>query len=186
MMFERFAGDARAAVVAAVGVAKELDSPEVGREHLLAGIAEYGPGAMVASGLSRDYLVRGLREGVGAPGAGDREALAAIGIDLDAIRDQVETQLGAGAWDAAKPARRRRAGPLARLLLRDHLPFSVGARKALELALREALAEHAKEISVIHLLRGLLRDPGPAATALVASRIELDELRAQIARPQAA
>lgn len=185
-MFERFAGDARAAVTEAVDVATELAAREIGREHLLAGIAEYGPSAMVAAGLTREYLVTAIRAGVGSQGSGDREALAAIGIDLDAIRDRVEAELGAGAWDAAEPVTRPRSSALARLLLRDHRPFSVGAKKALELALREALAEHAKEITVTHLLRGLLRDPGPVVEALVASRIELDELRERIARPPAA
>ena len=185
-MFERFAGDARAAVTEAVDVGKELSAQQIGREHLLAGIAEYGPSAMVAAGLTREYLVRAIREGVGSAESGDRDALAAIGIDLDAIRARVESEIGAEAWEAAEPVKRPRASALARLLLRDHLPFSVGAKKALELALREALAEHAKEISVTHLLRGLLRDPGPTATALIASRIDLDELRAQIARPPAA
>ena len=51
------------------------------------------------------------------------------------------------------------------------------AGKSLELTLREALADGSKELTATHLLRGVLRDPGPIATALIETKLPLAELR---------
>ena len=92
----------------------------------------------------------------------------------------MEDTFGAAAWDRAAPRARRR-GALARRLLGDHRPFSAGAKKALELALRETLADHAPEITATHCLRGVLRDPGPQVLRLLGAD-EVDRLRAEARR----
>ena len=52
--------------------------------------------------------------------------------------------------------------------------------------MREALVDGSREITTTHLLRGLLRDPGPEATALVEAVLPLSKLRAMAQRPSAA
>jgi ATP-dependent Clp protease ATP-binding subunit ClpA len=82
-----------------------------------------------------------------APGGElDAEALEAIGIDLAAIRGKLEEAFGEGVLD--NPAQASRGW---------RLPFSPGAKKALELSLREAIAMRDNHISDGHLLLGLIR-----------------------------
>lgn len=173
-MFERFTKDARAAVLGAVSVAEETGTGWVGREHLLVGLAGVGAPVLDEAGLTRDHLRAALPAVLGEDP--DAEALAAIGINLDAIRDAVERDLGPDAWKAGGTRRRREGGVLG-WLLPSHRPFTSGARKTLELALREAIADGSKELSTAHVLRGLLRDPGPVATALIETKLPLAELR---------
>ena len=95
------------------------------------------------------------RHGAGAGGAARRrgtepEALAAIGIDLDEIRRRVEASFGPGALERGRRGRGR------------HVPFTPAAKKALELALREALRLGDREIGAEHVLLGLLREGGAA------------------------
>lgn len=173
-MFERFTKEARAAVLAAVTSAEAAGDGWVGREHLLVGLAAVGEPTLAEAGLTRDGLQAAL-DAIDAQDP-DADALAAIGIDLDAIREAVQRDLGPDAWRAGTPRRRREGGLLGRLLP-SHRPFTSGARKTLELALREALREGSKELTTLHVLRGLLRDPGPAATALIETKLPLAELR---------
>ena len=178
-MFERFTTQARTAVVAATEAAQRLHSPHVGREHLLIGLAAGGEATLATHG----HTAASLTEALGAAPTreeDDRRALEAAGIDLDEIRSGVERTFGPAAWDRAAPPPRRR-GALARRLLGDHRPFTTGAKKSLELALREALADHAQEITATHCLRGVLRDPGPQVLRLLGAD-EVDRLRAAARR----
>lgn len=82
--------------------------------------------------------------------------LAAIGVDLDAVREAVEAAFGEGALDApAEPERRRRGW-----FKSDggRSPFSAAARKTLELSLRESIRLGSGNIAVGHILLGLLRE----------------------------
>ena len=82
----------------------------------------------------------------------DAAALATIGIDLDAVRKSVEEAFGPGALPGRRRCRRgRRAG---------HVPLSPRAKRALELSLREALAQGDRQIGPEHILLGLARGPG--------------------------
>ena len=89
-MFERFSQEARDAVVRADHEAADMGAGYIGCEHLLLGLlAMPGPaaGALTAAGLD----LAGLRARLPgtAPGAADpldAEALAWLGIDLDAVR----------------------------------------------------------------------------------------------------
>ena len=115
-MLERFTGDARGVVTGAREGALRLGHDWIGCEHLL--LALTATGGEVAT-ILRDQGITPDRvrwETVRLAGAGrgaslfdvlDRDALASIGIDLDAVRGKVEAAFGPGAFTAA-PARRPR------------------------------------------------------------------------------
>jgi ATP-dependent Clp protease ATP-binding subunit ClpA len=165
-MFERFTDAARAVVVRAQEEATALGHDRIGTEHLLLGVAA-GEGGILAS-LGVDHAA--LRSAVaGLPRDGlDAAALATIGIDLDAVRRSVEESFGRGALTGRR--RGRRGG---------RLPFSPRAKRALELALREALVLADKHIGPEHVLLGLASDSGSgAATALRRCGTTPDAVRA--------
>ena len=83
--------------------------------------------------------------------AGDAEALAAIGIDLDEIRRRIEESFGPGALERVPLTPR---GPLN---WTGRLPLNDQAKMSLALALKEARALHHTYIGTEHLLLGLLR-----------------------------
>jgi ATP-dependent Clp protease ATP-binding subunit ClpA len=60
------------------------------------------------------------------------------------------------------------------------MPFTRAAKKALELALREALAHKDKEIRCEHVVLGILRGGDQAAIDLIAERVDTAQLRAAI------
>ena len=172
-MFERFTDDARAAVVAAQEEAAALRHGWIGTEHVLLGVLRgSGSGARLLAGFGidaaavHDDVVRII--GRGDEGI-DPDALATLGIDLDAVRERVERAFGPGAL-----SRRGRCGG-------GHLPFTPRAKKAIELALRESLALGAGEIRGEHLVLGLLREgDGVAAQILTARGVTLEAARAKV------
>jgi ATP-dependent Clp protease ATP-binding subunit ClpA len=136
MMLERFTDGARQVIARAQVDARRLGHGYVGSEHLLLAAAE---GDEPASVILRDQgvtperveaeIVRIVGRGSADPLQGlDREALAAIGIDLDVVRARLEAAFGPGALDRAvlahkramHAARRRRPawgkGPVAHLM----------------------------------------------------------------------
>jgi hypothetical protein len=130
MMFERFTADARTVVVRAQEHARRLGHHYIGCEHLLlaaAGTGEPAAAALREHGVTPQAveaeIVRliGLGQATSLFSALDREALAAIGIDLDALRARIEAAFGPDAFTRAGPyicRRSRRAwrkNPLARL-----------------------------------------------------------------------
>jgi ATP-dependent Clp protease ATP-binding subunit ClpA len=170
-MFERFTTPARESVRRAQEEARELRHRHVGTEHLLLGVASVdGPAAQVLAsrGLTPDVLRRRLT--VMTEDGLDSDALATVGIDLEQVRQATEAHLGPGALDKRLPP-----------VKGGHLPLTKGAKKALELSLREALHLKSGEIGTGHLLLGLLREgEGMAVRLLVESRIDLDALRADV------
>jgi hypothetical protein len=116
MMLERFTGDARGVVTGAREGALRLGHDWIGCEHLLLALtATGGEVGMILrdQGITPDRV---RSEAVWLAGAGggaslfdvlDRDALASIGIDLDAVRGKVEAAFGPGAFTAA-PGRRPR------------------------------------------------------------------------------
>ena len=126
-------------------------------------------------------IVDAVAEAVAATAGGedlDGEALRTLGIDLDAVRDVAEATFGPGALDA--PRRRRRRGSPA------HIPFTAGAKKVLELSLREALAMRSRSISDGHIALGLLRGGGTALALLRERGVDPEALRADLGRSAAA
>jgi Clp amino terminal domain, pathogenicity island component len=130
-MFERFTADARILVVHAQEHARRLGHRYIGGEHiLLAAVSTSRPASEVmrAHGVTpelvEEEIVRrvGLGAGAGLFGGLDRDALATIGIDLDAVRARIEASFGpqalSNAAQAAHPARRRRPRPRAPRVVR--------------------------------------------------------------------
>jgi ATP-dependent Clp protease ATP-binding subunit ClpA len=213
-MFERFTGDARAAVAQAQEHARRLGHRYIGCEHLLlAAVSTGGPAAAALRehGLTpqavKTEIVRLI--GFGQPAslfsALDREALAAVGIDLDAVRARIEATFGPDALTPAAPAacRGNRPAwpnrPMTRLLRRrprsraagpdtspgahptGHLPFTPRAKKSLQRSVREALQLGQSYIGVEHLTLALLAmDQGTVPPILSAIGAPPATLRAAI------
>ena len=149
-MFERFTAAARTSAVAAQNAARELGHDYVGTEHLLLGIlaGDESAGARLLSrfDLSREDV---LAMHAGSEGGSlDAGALATLGIDLDEVRRRVEGSFGPGALAPRDRCRRPR--------VRGAIPFTPRAKRALELALREALALGHNHIGDEHVVLGLL------------------------------
>lgn len=172
-MFERFTQAARQSVVLAQEEARQMRNEHIGAEHLLLGLLiQHGPAAqsLAAAGLD----VEGLRARVAAATHGDvldSEALASLGIDLDAVRRSTEAAFGPGALDRG------------RARVRGHIPFTPEAKKSLELALREALKLKHGYISTGHILLGVLRaGDNTAMRVLEKADINVNGLREDVTR----
>jgi ATP-dependent Clp protease ATP-binding subunit ClpA len=163
-MFERFTDKARKVVILAKGKATERGDDQIRPIHMLYGLAAAdGVAARVltAMGVDGAAVDRELGRAVGAPprsvgssdeaAAGDAEALAAIGIDLDEIKRRIEDSFGPGALERVPLAPR---GPLN---WTGRLPLAAASKLTLALALKEARALHHTYIGTEHLLLGLLR-----------------------------
>lgn len=142
-MFERFTDRARRLVVRAQEESRQHNHRHIGTEHILLGLLD-------------DAQAVGTR------------ALAELGVDLVALRQRVNQEIGVG---AAAPA--------------GHIPFTAQAKKALELSLREALALRHNYIGTEHIMLALLRlrqDGGVAADALSAAGIDPEAARQEVLR----
>jgi ATP-dependent Clp protease ATP-binding subunit ClpA len=160
-MFERFTDEARAAIVAAQDEAGSLRHGWIGTEHVLLGTLSTDGGGRLLGEFGVD--APGVREDVLriiGPGEEDIDpaALATLGIDLDAVRERVERAFGRGAL-----SRGRACGG-------GHIPFTPRAKKALELALREAIALGANDIRVEHLVLGVVREGDGVGANILAAR----------------
>ncbi len=195
-MFERFTRDARTVVVSAIDLCGTLDADEVRPVHLLLALTADRNGArdlLAAHGITQDAV----RAALGAPrptapqplGDDDAAALRSLGIDLDAIREAVDGQFGEGALEGA-------AGPSSdgadlddvdidlsrrRFTLGGSVRFGRGAKKVLELSLREAIRVHAREIRSEHIALALLRTDDDAVRMLLGSLgVDVAALRADL------
>jgi len=106
-MFERFGPDAKVTVVDAQKHARRLGHNYIGGEHiLLAAVSQSSRASAIlaAHGITPEYVEAEITRRVG-PGAGagagadlfgslDRDALAAIGIDLDTVRARIDASFG--------------------------------------------------------------------------------------------
>ena len=138
-MFEKFTDKARRVVVLAQEEAKMLNHNYIGTEHLLLGLIHEGEGVAAMS-------------------------LEALGISLDAVREQVQEIIGTG---QTAPS--------------GHIPFTPRAKKVLELSLREALQLGHSYIGTEHLLLGLIREgEGVAAQVLTKLGADTNRVRQQV------
>ncbi len=135
-MFERFTADARTIVVHAQEHSRRLGHRYIGCEHLLLALVGNGQpaGAVLREhGVTpervEEEIVRriGLGSGAGLFADLDREALASIGIDLDAVRARIEASFGPEALIRASQAVHRRPRP-SRLNPRRGVPPSLVRR----------------------------------------------------------
>ena len=179
-MFERFARNARVAVMLAQEEARELGEREPGPQHLLLGVLQAAGedlSAVVSGyGLTADVVRARLAESSTGDKSFDEDAdaLSTIGIDLRAVRDSVARTFGTDAFDNALSRSGRRRRP------RGRMSFSHGAKKVLELALREALAHKDNEIRCEHLMLGILRGGDRAAIGLITEHVYTAQLRAAV------
>src|ERR1700742_3753415 len=182
MAFERFARNARVAVMLAQEEARELCDRETGSRHLLLGILQTARGDLSSVLTEYGLAAEVVRARLAETSTGDKsfdedaDALSTIGIDLRAVRDSVARTFGADAFDNAlsRSGRRRRR--------RGHISFSHDAKKVLELALREALAHKDDEIRCEHLLLGVLRSGDRAAIGLITEHVYTAQLRAAVVK----
>ncbi|MGX9789552.1 Clp protease N-terminal domain-containing protein [Mycobacterium sp. MMS18-G62] len=180
-MLERFSRSARVAVVLAQEEARELNSDEVGPEHLLVGtlqsasrdLARVLDGYGLTPGAVRDRMAV-TESSADACFDADAESLRLIGIDLRAVRDKVDQTFGAGTFDSAMPksGRRRRR--------RGRIPFTQPAKKVLELALREALAHKDSYIGCEHIILGIFRGGDKFTVGLITEHVGSSVLRGAI------
>jgi ATP-dependent Clp protease ATP-binding subunit ClpA len=184
-MFERFDKSARQAVARARHEAVRTGQVHIGCEHLLLGIvAEHGHAeqAMTAAGLEISALRAQLSgRTAAADDQLDAEALASLGIDLDAVRRATDTAFGPGALDRAGDARRGRRrqafGP----------SFTPEARKTVEFALRATVRMKQPSISTGHLLLGIIDQRHNAGLDLLtAAGADVAALRADVIRRMSA
>ena len=185
----------RETVVQAHRQARQLGHDFIGGEHLLLALAgSWTPAgaALREQGVTPDQVraqilrllpgaSRAARDPRGA--AIDAEALAAIGIDLDAVRARVERAFGPGALSL--PVRCSRQPAWRRILTRrpgyrpsrrhhvvpgGHLPFTTRAKQMLECAQREARAQQATTAGADHLaLAVIATDAGGMAPAILSA-----------------
>jgi hypothetical protein len=113
-MFERFEPAARQAFLDARSEAGTAGQRKVRSEHILLGLlAEPGPAAdaLTAAGLDLAGLRAGIPRGRHFTPTGlDPDALASVGIDLDAVRRAADAAFGPGSLEGARSPARGRPG----------------------------------------------------------------------------
>jgi ATP-dependent Clp protease ATP-binding subunit ClpA len=158
-VFERFTDEARRAVVVSREEARELHAGQIDPVHLLLALSrDPGRGGSVLRDAGADHeTVRTALARSGDPL--DADALAAVGIDLTAVRAAAEAAFGPGALDRG---RTESSG---------HLPFADGSKKALEESLRYVLRQKGRRrdrtIDSGAVLAGVLAVGDPLVTRLL-------------------
>jgi ATP-dependent Clp protease ATP-binding subunit ClpA len=157
-MFERFTNDAREVVRISQDECRALGHQSIGTVHLLLAVSVgegAGARALREHGIEPTGLRARIRRMTGPGGDPiDGAALATIGIDLEEVRRAVEATFGEGALEG-------------RHAVRGHIPFTVQAKKALEMSVRSAATLKHKYICSGHVLLGLLRSGGADNLALL-------------------
>lgn len=141
-MFERFAAAARSAVRGATEEARARGDRRVGTEHLLLAVLDEPTGADLL-GITAETARR-------AAGELDRQALAAIGVDIGDFRP------------TGTPGSGKRPG------------FSSGAREVLSRTLALAAATKSRRIETRHLLLALLERDRHDPVAALLSALDID------------
>lgn len=193
MMGDYLTPDARAVSMRAYEHAVRLGHRYLGGEHFLLALAavDQPAGAVLRGcGVTPERVEEeiGRLAGEGLFGDLDRDALAAIGIDVGAVRACIEASFGPGALTQAGRALHR--GPrLPKLNPRRvsgaerdgvFLPHAPGVEQSLRNACREAQARHT-QIGVGHLTLGLLAvSEGLVPPILSALGVSAAALRAAI------
>ncbi|MGA3150797.1 MAG: Clp protease N-terminal domain-containing protein [Streptosporangiaceae bacterium] len=180
-MFERFHQDARAAVAQARDEAADAGQQEVGTEHLLLGLLarpSHAADALHAAGVrAADLRARIPRGDAAQRDAPDADALAPAGADPDAAGLASGLTAGAGLPDQAGTG--QRVAPDAT----GEVRLTSNARRAFELAQRQAERLRHHHVSPEHLLLGIIDQPGSQAVqALTVAGIHVGTLRADVLR----
>jgi ATP-dependent Clp protease ATP-binding subunit ClpA len=171
MMFERFTDGARQVVVQAQANARRLGHNYIGCEHLLlAAVATGEPASVILRdhGVTPERVEAEILHVIGRGSAGpadplgglDREALAAIGIDLDVVRSRIEAAFGPDALSRAVLAHKQAAARACRRGRRPALGQGPVARLMHHRRLRAARRGAPAGLAP-HATAPLLRDPAP-------------------------
>jgi Clp amino terminal domain, pathogenicity island component len=195
MMPIRMTPDARLVSMNAFDAARRLGHGYIGGAHFLLAVAAAGPPVGVIlreRGVTPERVETEIirLSGAGLFGDLDRDALASIGIDVDAVRARIEASFGQEAltranqavrrepavpsWD---PRRVRRTGAE-----RDgvFLPHTPGATRSVQYAHAEA-AHRGTQIGVEHLALGLLAVQGELVPPILSALgVSVPELRTAI------
>jgi ATP-dependent Clp protease ATP-binding subunit ClpA len=178
-MLERFEPAARQALVDARNEAQRAGQEKVRCEHMLLGLlAEPGTAAeaLTAAGLTlADLRARVPRGNQPAPVTLDADALASLGIDLDAVRRATDAAFGPGALDRVRVPGRKPT------------PVADDAKRTLAGALRQAQQQGQREIKSGHMLAAIIDQPRNGALALLSDAgVDIAALRADVLRRTAA
>ena len=161
--------DARSVAICAYENAIRLGHHYLGGEHFLLALAaadQPAGAALRGRGVTPERVDEEIVRlaGSGLLGDLDRDALAAVGIDVDAVRDRIESSFGQAALQQAARAAHREPGisswsPRRRSgAVRDgvFLPHAPDVEKGRRNACREAQARHGTQIGVEHVALGLV------------------------------
>ena len=171
-MFERFTDSARQAVVAAQELAESRDDSQIDTAHLLLGA--YDTSESVAAALEGAGMTRQILED--AISGADKQALASLGVDLDAISAVADSNFGDGAISQPERANKRfRASRQ-----RASLPFSGQAKSCLEQSLRIALGRKDKFICAAHVALAAVSKPQTLSNYLGSSGCSVEQLRTDL------
>jgi ATP-dependent Clp protease ATP-binding subunit ClpA len=165
-MPERFTGDARQVVLRASEQARRLGHGFIGGEHLLYGLASADGevGAVLRGrGVTPERVEAEFVRLIGPENISggslfdtlDRDALSTLGIDLDTVRERIETAFGTAALAPDPPAARRWRRSRSRHVT-GQLPLTRRAKKCLESSLREAQAHPGGHLGTEHIALALL------------------------------
>lgn len=188
--------EARAVQMGAFEHARRLGHPYVGGEHTLlalAGASDPAAAALREHGVTPDRVEEQVIRlwGGGLFGDLDRSALAAVGIDIDAVRDRMAESFGQQAlaqaghaahrapavpwWDPRRSGPGIHAGGV-------FLPHSPDILQAFRTARAEQQARQDAQIGVEHLALGVLSvADGLVPPILSALGVPAGELRAAVA-----
>jgi ATP-dependent Clp protease ATP-binding subunit ClpA len=163
-------GSSAGAVIAdALMRARSDGTSQIGEEHLFAALLVNPDSRPLVGRLGGPEHAEAVRAEVrqarrrGGLTAGERQALAGLGIDLAEVVARVEARLGEGALDDTRaPARRG-----------WRVSMSPGAIAVLNAAQRQKAARGDRNTTARHLVLGLLAQPGLFADALAARGITL-------------
>lgn len=185
IMLGRLTPDAKQVMLRAAEAAAELGHAFIGCEHLLLAIAstpdltgEILRTAGVTPDRVRGEILRmigpGRRASISLFDTLDREALAAIGIDLDVVCRKVEAAFGSHALRPPRAPRPRwwqrpYAGPRPRFVRRRRcgVPFTRRAKECLQRSARESLALASDHLGVEHMALALIDTRSSAAAHIL-------------------
>jgi ATP-dependent Clp protease ATP-binding subunit ClpA len=159
----------RAQVVRIVGSGEEVTSGQIPFTPRAKKVLELALREALSLGhnyIGTEHILLGLvreSEGVAA------KALQALGIGLEAVREQVQEIIGTGQHAPS-----------------GTIPFTPRAKKVLELSLREAMQLGDSYIGTEHILLGLIREgEGVAAQVLIKLDGNLNKVRQQVIQMKA-